>query len=212
MTLALYYHPLSSFCWKALIALYELELAFEPKLVDLGDPEAHAAFLQIAPLGQFPVLQDRAEIIPESSMIIEYLDRVFSPGSLVPADADRSWRVRAADRFYDLHVQVPMQKIVTDKLRPAGAGDGFGVEQARARLNAALALVDGDMGERQWAIGDDFTMADCAAAPALYYADKVAPLSVSRPQASAYLERLKQRPSFARVLSEAQPYFALFPG
>lgn len=211
MMLKLHYHPLSSFCWKVLIALYELELDFERGIVDLADPDQHAALARIWPLVKFPVLEIDGEAIPESSMIIERLTLKYG-GALVPAAPEAAWRVRAADRFYDLHVQVPMQKIVTDNLRPEGGRDRFGVEQARAQLEVALTLVERRMQGKTWGAGEAFSMADCAAAPALYYADRVASFASRLPNAYAYLERLKQRPSFARVLSEAEPYFALFPG
>jgi glutathione S-transferase len=214
MSLRLYYHPLASFCWKALIALYENGTAFEPHIVDLMDPASAAAFRQVWPIGKFPVLRDEARdrTIPESSIVIEYLGQYY-PGrtQLVPADADLARQVRFRDRFYDLYVHEPMQKIVTDRLRPAGWNDPHGVEQARAMLQTSLGMIDRDMAAKTWAMGEPFTMADCAAAPALFYADKVTPFAESHPNAAAYLGRLKQRPSFARVLEEAQPYFKMFP-
>jgi len=214
MSLKLYYHPLASFCWKALIALYENDTPFAPHVVDLGDPAANAAFKRIWPIGKFPVLRDdaRDRTIPESSIIIEYLAQHY-PGTtdLVPRDADLARQVRLDDRFYDLYVQEPMQKIVTDRLRPAGKNDPHGVEQARALLQTSLGMVDEDMAGKTWAVGGAFSMADCAAAPALFYADKVMPLGESHKNAAEYLQRLMQRPSMARVLEEAQPYFKMFP-
>jgi glutathione S-transferase len=151
-------------------------------------------------------------MVPESSIIIEYLDRYY-PGStpLVPTDLDLARQMRMRDRFFDLYVQVPMQKIVTDKLRPPGKNDPFGVEQARAQLQTALGIVDEAIAVKTWAMGDSFSMADCAAAPALFFADMVAPFAETHPHTAAYLDRLKRRPSFARVLAEAQPYFAMIP-
>ena len=215
MALKLYYHPLASFCWKALIALYENGTPFEPHIVDLGDPMANAAFKKIWPIGKFPVLRDDAKdrTIPESSIIIEYLAQHY-PGKtqLVPADADLAREARLQDRFYDLYVHQPMQQIVADRLRPAGKNDPHGVEQARALLQKSLGMIDGEMARKTWAAGDAFSMADCAAAPALFYADKVMPFGETHRTVAAYLERLKGRQSFARVLEEAQPYFAMFPG
>jgi glutathione S-transferase len=215
MSLRLYFHPLASFCHKVLIALYENDTAFEPHIVDLADAASAAEFRKVWPIGKFPVLRDEASdrTIPESSIIIEYLDRHY-PGRtrLLPEDADLARRTRLLDRFHDLYVNVPMQKIVTDRLRPPGRNDPQGVEEARALLATALDMVEEDMATKRWAMGDDFSMADCAAAPALFYADKVAPLGTSHRHAAAYLERLRQRPSFARVLAEAQPYFQNFPG
>lgn len=215
MSLKLYFHPLASFCWKALIALYENDTPFEPRIVDLMDAADSAAFKQVWPIGKFPVLRDNARdrTIPESSIIIEYLAQHYRGGTqLIPADADLAREVRLQDRFYDLYVHEPMQKIVTDRLRPDGKNDPHGVEQARALLQTALGMVEHDMAGKSWAVGGAFTMADCAAAPALFYADKVMPLNATHKVAEEYLERLKQRPSMARVLEEAQPYFHMFPG
>jgi glutathione S-transferase len=215
MSLTLHFHPLSSFCQKVLIALYENDTPFEPHIVDLGNEAESAAFKKIWPIRKFPVLRDETQdrTIPESSIIIEYL-ALHYPGrsQLVPADADLALRTRLQDRFYDLHVQVPMQKIVTDKLRPAGANDPHGVEDARKLLQTAVGMIDRDMATKNWAMGDAFTMADCAAAPALFYANLVMPLGDAHKNAAAYLERLMKRPSFARAVEEAKPYFGMFPG
>jgi glutathione S-transferase len=214
MSLKLYYHPLSSFCWKVLIALYENDTPFEPVLVNLGDAAEREAFLKLWPVGRFPVIEDttRDWMVPESSIIIEYLAQHY-PGrtKLVPDDADKARQVRMRDRFFDLNLQVPMQKIVGDRLRPAGNKDPLGVEQARAQVRTAYAMIEGDMASKRWAMGDDFSMADCAAAPALVYGDKVMPLGGEFPSTAAYLKRLTERPSFARVLEEAEPYQAMFP-
>jgi len=214
MSLRLYFHPLSSFCHKALVALYENGTPFEPHIVDLLDEASRAAFRKIWPIGKFPVLRDDARdcTVPESSAIIEYLDQHY-PGQvrLVPEDADLARETRLSDRFYDLYVNVPMQKIVTDRLRPAGQNDLYGVEQSKALLQTALGMVDRDMSGKSWAMGDTFTMADCAAAPALFYADMTMPFGDTYRNAAAYLGRLKARPSFARTLHEAQPYFAMIP-
>lgn len=215
MSLKLYYHPLSSFCWKALVALYENDTPFEPVLVDLSDAADREAFYKLWPIGKFPVLQDTARdrLIPESNIIIEYLAQHYpGPVALIPADPDLARQVRMRDRFFDLYVQVPMQKIVGDRLRPAGQKDPLGVEQARAQLHTALGLVEADIGDTGWVMGDAFSMADCAAAPALAYADKVAPLAGDFPKTAAYLKRLTARPSFARTLKEAEPYAHMFPG
>jgi glutathione S-transferase len=213
MSLKLYYHPLSSFCWKALIALYEAGVAFEPVLVNLGDPADRANFLKVWPMGKFPVLRDDARdwTVPESSIIIEYLAQLY-PGNatLVPADADAARQVRMRDRFFDLHIHLHMQKVVGDRLRAKGEKDPVGVAQARQQIGTALAMVEQEIG-KGWIMGDAFTMADCAAAPALFYAGKIDSLTGQYPNTLAYLERLKGRPSFARVLKEAEPYFANFP-
>ena len=214
MSLKLYFPPLSSFCQKALIALYEDDTPFESYIVDLGDENARAAFKRIWPIGKFPVLRDHSKdrTIPESSMIIEYL-ALHYPGrtQLVPSDPDLALQTRMRDRFYDLYVNVPMQKIVTDRLRPAGSNDPHGVVQARTLLQTAYRLIDQQMAATVWAMGDAFTMADCAAAPALFYANEVMPFGGTHKNAAGYLARLMARPSFARVVEEARPYRALFP-
>jgi glutathione S-transferase len=214
MSLTLYFHPLSSFCQKVLIALYENDTRFEPHLVDLADENSRAEFKRIWPIGKFPVLRDDAKdrTIPESSMIIEYLAQHY-PGRtrFIPSDPDLALQTRTRDRFYDLYVNVPMQKIVTDRLRPPARNDPHGVEEANLLLQAACRLADQEMATRTWALGDHFSMADCAAAPALFYADTLTPLAGTYDHLSSYLGRLMARPAVARVLEEAQPYFALFP-
>lgn len=212
MALVLHYHPLSSFCQKVLIALYENGTDFEPKLVDLGDPGQRAALLRLWPLGKFPVLIDTHDdrTIPETSIIIEYLDRHYAGRSaLVPKDPDLARQMRLRDRFFDLYVNTPMGKIVTDRLRPQGKNDAFGVAEAKALLATAYDMIEADIGDA-WAMGDQFTMADCAAAPALAYADMAVPIG-HRKKTAAYLDRLFGRPSFARVWKEAEPYRAMMP-
>jgi glutathione S-transferase len=214
MSLRLYYHPLASYCWKALIALYEADIPFERELIDLMDPQVRADFLKLTPLGKFPVLADEStgKGFPESSIVIEYLTMNYpAAAKLIPADRELALRVRLSDRFYDLYVHEKMQKIVGDRLRPSDKRDPHGVEQARTDLDTALGLVDRDMEGGGWATGLTFTLADCSAAPALYYANKVAPFGSKHAAAARYLERLMARPSFARVLEEAKPYFAMFP-
>jgi len=214
MSLVLYYHPLSSFCQKALMALYENDTPFEKHLVDLGSGPAREQFLKIWPLGRFPVLRDTSRdwLVPESSVIIEYLEHHY-PGKtkFFPDDRDRQRQARMADRFYDLYVNVPMQKIVTDRLRPAGKNDPFGVEQAKTQLRTALDMAEQDMAKKTWAMGDAFTVADCAAAPALWYANQVMPYASTHKNVTAYLQRLLQRPSFARANKEAEPYLSMVP-
>jgi glutathione S-transferase len=215
MSLILYFHPLASFCHKVLIALYENETPFEPRLVDLGDATSSAAFKALWPIGKMPVLRDEARdrTIPESSIIIEYLARHY-PGrtELMPADSELALRTRLADRFYDLYVHEPMQKIVGDRIRPAGMGDPHGVELARTTLRTAYDIIDNDMAGNTWAMGETFTLADCAAAAPLFYANKVQPFTASHKNVAAYFERLTMRPSYARTLKEAEPYMKFFPG
>jgi glutathione S-transferase len=214
MSLKLYFHPLSSFCQKALIALYENDTPFEPIIVDLGNAASRADFLKVWPIGKFPVLRDDAKdrTIPESSIIIEYLTLHY-PGRtrLVPADTDLACQTRLRDRFYDLYVHDPMQKVVGDRLRPASAKDPYGVEQAKERIRTAYGMIDEEMAAKSWAMGDAFSMADCAAAPALFYANLAVPFGDTHRNVSGYFDRLMERPSFARAVKEAKPYFHMFP-
>ena len=214
MSLTLHFHPLASYCHKVLIALYENETPFTPNLVDLGNEAERAALLKLWPIGKFPVLQDdaRDQIVPESSIIIEYLDRYY-PGRtrFITDDADRARGIRLRDRFYDLYVHEPMQKIVGDRLRPLSDKDPHGVEEAKARLRTSYGMIDQEIASRTWAMGENFSLADCAAAPALFYANEVLPFGDTHHNVAAYFKRLKARPSYARVLREAEPYFAMFP-
>ena len=214
MALKLYFHPLASFCHKALIALYENRIPFEPIIVDLLDEASRAAFRAVWPMAKMPVLRDEARnrTVAESTTIIEFLDAHYpGPTRFLPADVDRAWQTRMWDRFYDHYVQEPMQKIVTDRLRPEGKNDVYGVELAKAQLDESYGVMEQEMESRTWTMGSDFTLADCAAAPALFYANTVVPFGETHRNLRGYLDRLMVRPSFARVLEEAQPYFDLFP-
>jgi glutathione S-transferase len=214
MSLTLHFHPLSSFCWKALIALYENDTPFTPHSVDLGNTAERAALLELWPIGKFPVLRDdaREQTIPESSIIIEYLDRYYSGGTkFIPADSDLAWQTRLRDRFYDLYVHLPMQKIMSDRLRAEAKKDPHGVEEARTQLRTSYGMIDQQMAAGSWAMGEAFSLADCAALPALFYGNMVEPFGESHKNVAAYLERLKARPSVARVLREAEPDFKMVP-
>ncbi len=212
MTLKLYLHPLSSYCHKALIAFYENAIPFESKLIDgasFGD------LRKLWPVGKFPVLQDegRGELIPESTIIIEYLSMHY-PGKvkLIPEEADRARQVRSRDRFFDNYLHTPMQKFPGDRMRPADKRDPFGVDEAKAMYRTALGVVESEMADKTWAMGDEFTMADCAAAPALFFGERFyGSFRITHPNSMAYLDRLMARPSYARALAEAAPYMHLLP-
>jgi glutathione S-transferase len=215
MSLTLYLHPLSSFCHKVLIALYESSIPFVPHVVNLQDPRVRDEFRKVWPLAKFPVLRDeaRSRTVPESTVIIEYLAHHHpGPEKLIPEDGELALQVRATDRFYDLHLHLPMQKVVGDKLRPADGHDPLGVDQAKEQMRTALRIAESEMATRRWAVGEQFSMADCAAAPPLFFTNRMMPLADEFPHVSAYLERLTKRPSYARVLAEAQPYLSMFPG
>jgi glutathione S-transferase len=209
-TLTLHMHPLASSCWKVLVALYESETPFRSVQID-GLPKDDKAYVKLWPIAKMPLLQDGALVVPETSIIIDYL-QAHHPGStiLIPADADAAREVRLWDRFFDLYVHAPMQKFVSDRLRPEGK-DATGVEEARATLDTAYAMLDRRMAERTWAAGDAFSMADCAAMPPLFYSDAVHPYRAAYPALAAYFERLVLRPSVQRVIREAQPWLQYFP-
>lgn len=214
MSLTLYFHPLSSYCQKVLIALYEAGTPFASVVVNFGDPESAASFRKLWPVGKMPVLRDAAldRTVPESSIIIEYLGQHYPRGTaLIPADPDQALRTRLADRFYDLYVHDPMQRIVGDRLRPEGQKDPYGVAAAETALRHAYDLIDAEMADRTWAAGDAFTLADCAAAPPLFFANKLVPFG-DRHNLQAYFRRLGRRPSVARAFAEAEPFLKFFPG
>jgi glutathione S-transferase len=215
MSLQLFMHPLSSFCHKVLIALYENHTAFEARIIDLGNPTSRAELEAIWPITKFPVLKDaaRGQTIPESTIIIEYLDQHY-PGAVrfIPQDVELAREVRLYDRILDAYVHQPMQKVVNDRIRPADSKDPMGVDDAKRTMRIAYAMLDRDLAGKTWIVGGNFTLADCSAAPALFYANKVLPFGPEQKHLSAYFERLLQRPSYARTLKEAEPYFSLFPG
>jgi glutathione S-transferase len=211
--LCFHFHPLSSFCQKVLIALYEYGAPFEPRIVNLGDPEERAAYLAMWPMGKIPVLRDREreQVVPETSIQIEYLEQHYADGpTLFPADRAERLEARFWDRFFDLYVEVPMQKIVGDRLRPEDKRDPQGVADARSALWAAYEVIERQIAGKTWATGEQFTVADCAAAPALFFAGMIEPFGEHR-DVAAYFERLVARPSVTRVLAEAQPFFQYFP-
>ena len=181
--------------------------------MDFGDESSHARFLDLWPVGKIPVLRDHARerTIPETSIIIEYLDNHHSGARpLIPCDAS-ALDARLWDRFFDTYVSVPMQKIVLDRIRPEEKGDPHGVAKARATLDIAYAMIERQLAAKTWAVGEQFTIADCAAAPALFFAHIVQPFSAVHTHTAAYFERLVSRASVKRTLAEAKPYFQYFP-
>ena len=212
MSLILYGHPFSSYCQKVLIALYENAIAFDFRALFPDEPGNSAEFARLWPLKRMPVLVDGARTVVESTIIVEYLD-VHCGGSvkLVPSDADAALQVRMLDRFFDHYVMTPMQKFVFDALRPPESRDARGVQEASDLLDTAYRWLDVELRDRQWAAPCGFSMADCAAAPALFYADRVRPIPDQCAQLRAYWRRLLERPSFARAVDEARPFRAFFP-
>lgn len=206
----LYAHPFSSYSQKALIALYENGTAFDYR--NLEDPQAAAELAAFWPMRRFPILVDGERVVLEASCVIEYL-ALHYPGAvqLIPDDGDAALEVRMLDRFFDNYISTPQQKFVFDRLRPEADRDPCGVDQARTMLDTAYAWLDQRMAGREWATGDAFTMADCGAAPFLFYADWTHPIDARHAHVRAYRQRLLARPSVRRAVDEARPFRNYFP-
>lgn len=208
----LHYHPLSSYCWKVLIALYEKEIPFEARMVNLGDADARAAYKALWPTAKIPLLEDAGAVVPETSIMIEHIDRRHPGGvSLLPAEPDAQLTARLWDRLYDAYVMTPMQRYIAQLLRPESERDARTLEETNAEMAAAYDLIEERMGDHQFAARDTFTIADCAAAPALFYAATIVRFPDGHIKLATYFERLMARPSVARVISEAQPFFQYYP-
>ncbi len=212
MALTLHYHPLSSHCWKLLIALDELGLPFEPRLVNLGDPVERAAYAALWPTAKIPLLVDGDHVIPETTIQLEYLDHHHGGSAhLLPEGFDAQLQVRLWERLFDAYVMHPMQRYIAQQLRPEAERDA--IEQAEVGRTLAMAydMIEQRRGPHTWAAGDSFSMADCTAAPALFYAATTLPLADHHPGLKAYVDRLLARPSVARTLEQARPFFRYYP-
>lgn len=209
MTLELFSHPFSSYCQKALIAFYENDIPFTYRMLE--DEGVGAELARIWPLGRFPVLRAGERVVPEATMIVEYLD-VHHPGPtrFIPEDRDAAIPVRTMDRFFDNYIASPQQRIVFNALREETVRDAHGVTEAQAMLDKAYRWLDDYMAGREWAAGD-FSLADCAAAPQLFYADWTYAIPQEFTNVHAYRQRLIERPSFARAIDEGRPYRPYFP-
>ena len=212
MSLQLFLHPFSSYSQKALIALYENATPFTARALSPDDPATGAEFAARWPIGRFPILVDGEHTILESTAVIEYLDALHpGPVRLVPKDPRAAVDVRMMDRVFDNYISTPQQKLVFDALRAPAARDAQGVAEARAMLDKACAWLDERMRTREWAAADAFSLADCAAAPALFYADWSHRIDPRFAHLLAYRARLLARPSFARAVDEARPFRSYFP-
>lgn len=210
MILKLYSHPFSSYCQKVLMALWENGIAFEYR--HLEEPGASEELASLWPLRKFPVLVDGGKTVVESSIIIEYLDRHHpGPVRFLPDEPEAALEVRLMDRFFDNYVMAEMTKPVIEALKPGGGRREEAHSEARSALEAAYSWLEGRLDGRTWAAGDDFTMADCAAAPSLFYADWVHEIAPAFPRLREYRARLLGRPSFARAVEEGRPYRGYFP-
>lgn len=212
MSLVLHAHPLSSYCQKVLLGLGENGVAFDYRKIDFGEP-VHAAELErLWPMKRIPILVADGRTIVESSIILEHVDRKY-PGrtKLIPDDAAAALEARFMDRIFDCYVMTPMQAIVFEALRPADARDPFGVAKARKDLDTIYAWLDAKLDGREWAAGPAFSLADCAAAPSLFYADWTQPIPAEFTRLKAYRARLLARPAFKAIVDDARPYRNLFP-
>ena len=212
MSIRLYAHPFSSYCQKVLIALYENALPFEYRMLAVGDEDALAELTALWPLKKMPIVVDGGRTVAEASIIIEHLG-LHHPGPvrLIPEDARAALDVRMMDRFFDNYVMTPMTRIVFDFIRSPEQRHPPTVAESREQLDTAYRWLNTRMAGRRWAAGDAFSLADCAAAPSLFYADWVHPIGDAFPDVRAYRRRLLARPSFARAVDEARPYRPLFP-
>jgi glutathione S-transferase len=210
MPLTLYAHPFASYCWKVLIALYENETTFTYRMID--DAAGWAELESLWPIRKFPLLRDGDAILVESSIIVEYLLQHY-PGTtrLIPDSASAALKARFMDRFFDNYVMAPMQKLVADRMRAEGERDPKGVAEARNLLDVAYGWLETQLAHQAWACGGNFTLADCSAAPALFYADWVQPIGERLRNLRAYRGRVLARPAVARTVDEARPYRKLFP-
>ncbi len=211
MSLTLYAHPFAAYCWKALIALYENATPFTYRLVE--DAAGCAELASLWPISKFPLLRDGDATIVESSIIVEYLMRRY-PGTtrMIPLNDDAALATRFMDRFFDNYVMTPMQRLVSDRIRMEGERDAKGVADARNLLDVAYGWLEHRVARDAWLCDNTFSLAECSAGPALFYADWVHPLGSRFPGVVDYRRRVLARPSVARVVDEARPYRRLFPG
>ncbi|HEY0628921.1 MAG TPA: glutathione S-transferase family protein [Sphingomicrobium sp.] len=210
MTIELFAHPFSSYCQKALIAFYENDIPFTYRMME--DEGVGETLASLWPLKRFPILRENERVVFEATILIEYL-QVHHPGpvKLIPEDPDRALEARMLDRFFDNYVMTPQGKFVFDAIRQPEDRDPYGVEEARKLLDTSYAWLDKRMEGRTWAAGEDFSLADCAAAPSLFYADWTHPIPAQFGNLISYRKRLLERPSFARAVDEARPFRHYFP-
>jgi len=204
----LYYHPISTYSQKVLIALYEKGLDFEPEIVQLMGPEGRANYRDVYPMGKIPCLIDGEQMVPESSIIIEYIDDMAEP-KLIKGNAAEMRKIRFKDRMFDLYLNNNVATLLFQSLKSAADQDPDLIDKARFQINTMYSFMEHEFGEQDYANGNEFLMADCAAAPALNYAQQVAPFDDHK-NICAYWERLTSRPSIQRIQEEAAPAIAAF--
>lgn len=212
MSLVLYGHRFSSYTQKAIIALYENDTPFEFREIGPDTPDNIAEWQRRWPLGKFPLLVDGDRQFVETSIIIEYLQLAYpGPVRLLPADPMAALDVRFLDRFFDLHVMDAMQVAVSAAIGQVPMKSEDGLALATQRLERAYAWLEDHLAGRTWTAGEDYTLADCAASPSLFYADWTYRIPETYPQLRAYRARLLARPSFARAVDEARYFRPNFP-
>ena len=200
-----YYHPISSYCQKVMVALYEKGLEFEPELVALMNPEARRKYREIYPMGKVPaLLLDDGHLIPESSIIIEYLDSLGEP-KLIFGDAEQRRKIRFKDRMYDLHLTESVSTLIFQDMKPEAERDQERIAAAKFRIETMYGFMEEEFSKQPFSNGETFSMADCAAVPGLYYAQRKAPFNEHQ-NISGYWDRLASRPSVRRVMEEAEPH------
>lgn len=205
----LYYHPLSTYSQKVLIALYEKDIVFTPEIVNLMDAEDHNRYRETYPMGKVPCLElDDGHIIPESSIILEYIDGMAEP-TLLKGDANQTRKIRLKDRMYDLYLNEAVATLLFQGMKPESEQDPERIEKARSNIATMYGFMESELANQSFSNGDEFLMSDCAAAPALFYAQKVTPFSEHK-NICAYWARLIARPSIQRTQEEATPYLEAF--
>ena len=212
MSITLWYHPYSGYGQKAATAAYDLDLPFDLRVVDHMDEAVMAEFQSLSPFGKMPTLvdPDAGRALYESSIVIEYMDRLAGGGRLIPADPDAALEARLVDRIIDTYGGGPMNRIVLRTFRPEEARDVFGSDEDRAVLARCWDWLEDRLSDgRTWGAGETFTLADCNAS-ILTYARRLIPFG-DRPLLRAWHRRLMDRPSFQRVLADAAPYGDLMP-
>jgi glutathione S-transferase len=211
VSLTLYAHPFSSFCWKVQIALDADGTAYTYRNVDPSNPGAAEEMGKLWPIGKFPLLVDDGEVIAETSCIIEHLQAKHPGPNVWIPEGDLGRRVRFLDRFFDLHVQGNMRPTVNNAIRGEDKADPYGAELGLKKLRVAYDWLEENLPDSEWAAGDAFTLADCAAAPALFYADWIEEIGDGRPRLKAYRARLLAHPAVAKSVDGARPYRHYFP-
>ncbi len=207
----LYYNPISTYSQKTLLAFYEKGIEFEPNIVKLMDPEAIEEYRKVYPMGKIPCLVlDDDYIIPESSIIIEYIDGMAEP-RLIDGDAEQTRKIRFKDRMFDLYLNDPVVTLLFQSMKPEDQKDQERIDTSKFRIDTMYSFMDHEFGQQPYASGDTFTMADCAAAPGLFYAELLAPFAEYE-NISAYWERLKDRASVQKTHADAKPIVEEFLG